>query len=113
MKPLFDQMVVRKELKQCLASYFDCSIQDVNNLLSDLLTSLEAEVMLLEKYVGHQENPNFGFARDSICTVAKRLHSDFLNKMLELLDSSDSREAMEDNIAYFLQCIHALRQIVI
>ena len=99
------------ELRKGLASYFAVSQEDVWPLLSDLLLSLEAEVMILEKYTSRQGDPNFAFAHDSILMVARRLRSAFLEEMVAMLDASGSAKEFSANVTGFLRCIREMRSL--
>ena len=104
-----EQERVLRELTKCLASYFAMPSGEVENLLSDLLISLEAETMLLDKYVSHQDDSHFAFARDSVAIVAKRLKSRYLLDACKSIEGEPTPE-QKANVVLFYKRIRELRE---
>jgi len=113
MANIFEQEHLRQELRQDLAAYFKLTPQEVRTAHLDMLTSLEAEAMMLQKYVTTRDSPYFQYALHSIVTVATRLKSKFLLDISQKLNSPTSDEELLHAINLFLQMIRNLRRIVI
>ena len=99
------------ELRKALASYFSLRSGEVRQLLSNLLLSLEAEGMILEKYASNREDPNYSFALESLVMVGKRLRSPFLQERSSSLTSAASDQDIRDAIDDFLKDIRDIRSL--
>ena len=104
-----EQERVLKELTKCLASYFAIPSGEVESLLSDLLISLEAETLMLDKYVSNQNDSHFVFARDSVTIVAERLKSRYLLDACKSIEGEPTPE-QKANVEMFYKRICELRE---
>ena len=107
---LQDKELVIKELIVRLASYYDISEMEASRLVMDVIHSLEAQALVLQKHSATPDAPNFQYALKSIMMVISRLHATQLENVAKpLQDIQELSDTMRThNIKQFIAYLNSL-----
>ena len=108
--PIQDKILVIKELIVRLASYYDISDKEASKLVMDVIHSLEAQALVLQKHSATPDAPNFKYALNSILMVINRLHATQLDTIAKALHNlNDLSDTMRThNIRQFIAFLNSL-----
>ena len=108
--PIQDKALVIKELIVRLASYYDITQKEASKLVMDVIHSLEAQALVLQKHSSTPEAPIFQYALRSILMVVNRLHAAQLERFaMDLNNLKDLSETMRThNIRQFIAFLNSL-----
>ena len=105
-----DKALVMKELVVRLASYYDITDKEASKLVMDVIHSLEAQAIVLQKQSATPDAPTFQYALNAILTVINRLHATQLEAIAKPLHwLSDATDAMRTHhIKEFIAFLNSL-----
>ena len=108
--PIQDKALVIKELIVRLASYYDITDKEASKLVTEVIHSLEAQALVLQKNRTTPNAPNFQYALRSILMVIRRLHATNLERFAKSLsDLQDLSDTMRThNIKQFIAFLNSL-----
>ena len=108
--PIQDKALILRELIIRLASYYDITDKEASKLVMDVIHSLEAQALVLQKLSNSPEDPGYKFALASIMTVVSRLHASHLEHCLKNLTHLNglSDSLRKHNIKQFIAFLNSL-----
>ena len=108
--PIQDKALVTKELMVRLASYYDITQKEARKFVMDVIHSLEAQALVLQKHSSTPEAPIFQYALSSILMVVNRLHATQLERVAKDLSNLQglSETLRTHNIRQFIAFLNSL-----
>ena len=105
-----DKTLVVKELIVRLASYYDITDKEASRFVMDVIHSLEAQAIVLQKHSTEPTTPDFQYALHSIMMVINRLHATQLEQVAKALHNlNDLSDTMRThNIRQFIAFLNSL-----